>query len=301
MIYLLLSIAASTLIFVIFKLLAKYGINTLHAIVVNYSVACICGLLAYNGTINIYEIFNANWFLGAVGLGFLFIGIFNVMALTSQRNGLSVASVASKMSVIIPVIFGVYAYNEGVGFLKIIGIILALFAVYLTSLRSKTTENLAKGIWLPILLFFGSGIIDTSIKYMETTYLPDNGIPIFSATIFSIAFIIGICIILFNSIKKSSNPSEEKHVIHNKKTTSLLYVIIGGSALGVVNYLSIYYVLKALDHERLESSVIFTVNNVAIVMLTTLVGLFAFKEHISKINWLGILLAVISIALVTFA
>jgi len=299
LIYLLLSIAASTLIFIVFKLFSKFNINTLHAIVVNYVVAGLCGVFAYDGNINLGEIMNSDWFLGAVLLGFMFISIFNVMALTSQRNGLSVASVASKMSVIIPVIFGFYAYNESMGFQKVFGIALALIAVYLTSKNPKTTKNITKGLWLPIILFFGSGIIDTSIKYIETTYLPENGIPIFSATVFAFAFLIGIGLIAYNRIfSKAQLPIEDAQP---SKAKDRLKILFGGTCLGIVNYLSIYYVLKALDHESLESSVIFTVNNVAIVMLTTLIGLLVFKETISKTNWLGIALAIISIALVTFA
>ena len=287
MIYLLLSITASTLIFIIFKLLDKFNINTLQAIVVNYFAACLFGIWSYSEPLDISEIADSKWVFGALGLGILFIAIFNVMALTAQRNGLSVASVASKMSVIIPVVFGIYVYNEGVGAQKIIGIILALIAVYLTSVKSKTTSNVTKGLWLPIVLFFGSGVIDTSIKYIETTYISENGIPIFSATIFAFAFIIGSSVLIFKSVKKP------------KKMP--LKAIVAGSLLGVVNYFSIYYLLKALNHESLESSTLFTVNNVAIVMVSTLLGLLVFKESISKTNWFGIALAVISIVLVTLA
>ena len=116
MIYLLLSILASTLIFVIFKLFERHRINTLQAIVVNYFTACIAGVLSYNQTISISEITNSNWFLGALFLAFLFIAVFNLMALTAQQNGLSVAAVAGKMSVVIPVIFGIYVYKESLGF-----------------------------------------------------------------------------------------------------------------------------------------------------------------------------------------
>ena len=238
MIYLLLSITASTLIFIIFKLLDKFNINTLQAIVVNYFTACLFGIWSYDKPLNVGEILESKWLFGAIGLAFLFIAVFNVMALTAQRNGISVVSVASKMSVIIPVIFGIYAYNEGVGAQKIIGIILALIAVYLTSVRPKTTSNLAKGLLLPILLFFGSGIIDTSIKYIETTYISENGIPIFSATIFAFAFIIGLVILIYKSIKKSMKFP--------------LKAIVAGSVLGIVNYFSIYYLLKALNHESLR-------------------------------------------------
>jgi drug/metabolite transporter (DMT)-like permease len=287
LIYLLLSITASTLIFIIFKLLDRYNIDILQTIVVNYFIACVFGIWSYDQPLNIGEVLNAKWLFGAIGLGFLFIAIFNVMALTAQRNGLSVASVASKMSVIIPIIFGIYVYHEGVGAQKIIGILLALIAVYLTSVKAKTTSNITKGLWLPIILFIGSGIIDTSIKYLETTYVSEHGIPIFSATIFAFAFVIGSSILLYKSIKAP------------KKFP--LKTLFAGSILGIVNYFSIYYLLKALNHESLESSTLFTVNNVAIVMVSTLLGLLVFKETISKTNWLGIALAVVSILLVTLA
>ena len=241
----------------------------------------------YDKPIDVNTIISSKWIYGAIGLGFLFIAIFNVMALTAQRKGLSVASVASKMSVIIPIIFGIYVYNESVGAQKIIGIVLALISVYLSSVKSKSISNPTKGLWLPILLFFGSGVIDTSIKYIETTYLPDNSIPIFSATIFAFAFVIGSSILIFRAIKKPF--------------TFPLKTIIGGAFLGITNYYSMYYLLKALNHESLESSTLFTVNNVAIVMTTTLLGLMFFKENISKINWVGIILAILSIVIVTLA
>ena len=287
MIYLLFSIASSTIILILFKLFDRYNVNTLQAIVVNYITACATGILSYNATIHIDEITSSKWFFGALTLGFLFIAIFNVMALTTQRNGLSVASVASKMSVIIPVIFGIYVYKEGVGAQKIIGIVLALVAVYLTSIKSKSSVNSNKGLILPILLFLGSGIIDTSIKYLETTYVAKNGIPIFSATIFFFAGIIGIGILIHRAITKSI-----KIQVKN---------IVGGIALGIVNYYSIYFLLKALQFEGIESSTIFTVNNVAIVMLSTLIGLVLFREKIYTKNWIGIAIAIISIVLVTLA
>jgi drug/metabolite transporter (DMT)-like permease len=287
LIYLILSILASTAIFVVFKLFERFKINTLQAIVINYITACCCGLLSYEGTINISETSNSKWFLGAILLGFLFISVFNLMALTAQRHGLSVASVAGKMSVMIPVVFGIHVYAESISVQKIFGIVLALIAVYLTAIKAKSSINIRQSLWLPFLLFLGSGVIDTSIKYLETTYVPENGIPIFSATIFGCAAIIGILILIIMKLKNT--------FVFNVKN------VFGGIILGIINYFSIFFLLRALQFEGLESSTLFTVNNVAIVMVSTLVGLFLFKESISKKNWFGISLAIISILLVTLA
>lgn len=287
MIYLLLSILASTGIFICFKLFDRFKLNTLLAIVVNYISACVFGLFIYESPINIQDVIAAKWFYGAFFLGILFISIFHVMALTAQRNGLSVVSVASKMSVVIPVIFGFYVYHESAGIQKIIGILLALVAVYLASLKSEKKGKLSKNLLLPTILFFGSGVIDTSIKYLETTYVPENGIPIFSASIFCSAAFFGILTLSYKAFKNQFSFDFKS--------------VIGGILLGVINYGSIYFLLKALHLEGLESSSVFTVNNVAIVMISTLLGLLIFKEHLSRKNWIGISFAILSIALVTLA
>ncbi|WP_179345309.1 DMT family transporter [Winogradskyella ursingii] len=283
MIYLLLSVLSSTAIFVLFKLFTKYNVNTLQAIVVNYFVAFGCGIFFTKNSLTVSEIVASNWFFGALFLGFMFIAIFNVMALTAQKNGLSVASVASKMSVVIPVIFGIYVFKESAGAQKITGIILALFAVYLTSIKKKENADLSKAIYLPILLFLGSGIIDTSINY----FAPDDNISLFSATIFAIAAVIGTCILIYKQLALKSKFE--------------FRCIPLGALLGFVNYSSIYFLLMALRIKDLESSTLFTVNNVAIVAFSTLVGLMLFKEKISVKNWIGIAIALLSITLVTLA
>ena len=279
------SIISSSLLFVLFKSFQLKKINTFQAIVVNYFTAAIVGISLSAEDFNYGNTVGSDWFVGAILLGILFISIFNLMAKTAQINGLSVASVASKMSVIIPVIFGFYVYNEEAGFIKVIAILLALIAVYLASIKNEKKIDFKKHLSYPILLFLGSGVIDTSIKFIETTYVAENGIPLFSATIFLIAGSIGI--ILSVGFKKTFGFKND------------IKTIIAGIILGIVNYSSIYFLLKALNNKHLESSSIFTINNVAIVMTTSLIGLLFYKESLSKKNWLGISLAIISIMLIS--
>lgn len=286
MIYLLLSILASTIIFIIFKLFEKFQINIFQAIVVNYCIAFTTGILSYNGTITISQLPNLDWFYYTLILGALFIIVFNLMAITTQKSGLSVVSVATKMSVVVPVLFGLLYYNESLGTVKLIGIAIALIAVYLTSNKSKQgiTVN-RKSIVLPILVFIGSGIIDTSIKFLEDTYVANNDVPLFSAIIFLAAAIIGFIFIIIQIIRGSFN-FEFKN-------------IIAGICLGVPNYFSIYFLVKTLRSDILESSGIFAINNVSIVALSTFAGIFIFKEKLIRKNWIGIALAILSIVLIS--
>ena len=288
MIALALSILSSTMIFVVFKLFSRFKINTLHAIVFNYVTACFCGIILQENVVNITEIPHYSWFPFALGLGALFITVFNLMALTTQRSGLSVVSVATKMSVVIPILFGLLYYKESLDVFKILGIILALAAVYLTSL--KTQEGLKikpTNFIFPVLVFLGSGIIDTTLKYLEGEYIAKNDVPIFSGTIFAMAAVIGFFILIFQA-------SKGNFMFQLKN-------IVGGIALGIPNYFSVYFLVQALRSDILESSGVFTVNNVAIVMISTLLGILLFKEKLLPKNWIGIGLAVLGILLIALS
>lgn len=107
---------------------------------------------------------------------------------------------------------------------------------------------------------------------------------LFSTTIFALAGTIGIFILIVQAVMR-------KLRITGKN-------ILGGIILGIPNYFSIYFLVLALRSEGFESSVVFTLNNVAIVLLSTLLGILLFKERLLPKNWLGILLAIISILLV---
>ena len=284
MFYLLLSVLFASLLFVVFKLFSVYKVNTLQAITVNYIIAFSLGIFMSEVPVKLIETPNKPWFFWAIFLGFLFIIIFFIMALTAQKNGLSVASVAGKMSVVIPVIFGIIIYKESVGFLKIVGVVLALFAVYLSSAKKETQPTQFKNLLFPLLLFIGSGTIDTSLKFVEKNYVSKEETPLFLATIFGTAFLMGSFYLLYQIVKK--------RVLFQSRN------VLAGLVLGIVNYYSMIFLLKALQTKGVESSVIFTVNNVAIVLFTTVLALIFFKEKLIKKNWIGIVLSVISILLV---
>ncbi len=286
MIFLLLSILFSTGLFVIFKYFGIYKIDVLKAIFVNYIVAFSMGFFFAERQIPISEIYLQPWFSGALFLGALFVSIFFVMAMTAQENGVSVTSISGKMSVVVPVFFGIILYNESVTFLKIVGIIMALIAVYLSSVKEEKSEKNGT-LLFPILLFIGSGTIDTLLKYVQENYVADEDVSIFSGSLFGIAGVFAFFILVIKTIKKRASFGYKN--------------IIAGIILGVPNYYSIIFLIKALQNKNFESSTLFTINNVAIVVVSTLIGLFFFKEKFSIKNKVGVAIAILGIILVTIA
>ena len=286
MIYLILSILFNSVLFVIIKLFAKYNIDALQALVINYLVAFLVGLFFLDNHFVPAEIISYDWFKGSLFLGFVFISTFYSTTITSQRNGLSVASVASKMSVIIPITLGVILYDETLNFIKIIGIILALVAVYFTSKKETGEIKKVDGLLFPILVFLGAGTIDSSLKYLQTFHVPANQIGLFSSITFFCAFSVGILTILFLSIFGKIQFSSRN--------------ILGGITLGLPNYFSLYFLVRMLESKVFESATLFTIHNIAIVIVSTFIGILFFKERISMRNAFGIGLALFALFLVTY-
>jgi drug/metabolite transporter (DMT)-like permease len=284
MIYLLLSILTSSSLLIIFKYFERNKVQNDEAIIVNYFTAFALGLII-NGGYNINETIQAVWLPNAILLGLVFVLIFNVMALTSQRNGVAIASVANKMSVLIPIVFSIVIYKDSVGIQKILGIALACIGLYLSVWQEKSNELKASaGVWLPILLFFGSGFIDTLLKYTQEMYLTENDTLHFVPIIFLVAGSLG----LVHKILKWEIRFKAKNVLW-------------GVLLGVPNYLSVYFLVKTLEIKGFESSVIFPVNNMGIVAVASIASYFILKERLAAKNKIGILLCIVSIGIIFFS
>jgi hypothetical protein len=104
MIFLLLSIVFSTLTVSFFKLFERKGVHTFHAIVVNYLTCGIIGSFFVKNPFYTSAFWTSPWLIYTLILGFLFISIFYLIALTAQKISVSASMVAAKLSVVIPVL-----------------------------------------------------------------------------------------------------------------------------------------------------------------------------------------------------
>lgn len=287
MLYLFLSIVINALLFVIFKYFSIYKVNNLHAIVVNYFVAFLVGFFFDKSDFSMAVLPEKPWFTGTLFLGVLFITFFNVIALTTQKTGLSVVSISSKMSVVVPVIFAFILYNDHITLLKIVGILMALLALYMVTKKTASLSVEKKYLYLPVLLFAGTGLIDTLFKYIELHFVKPDETYIFSAIIFLTAGVSGVIFLIVTSCFKP--------IIFKLKS------LIAGVILGIPNFFSVYFLLEALKTNGLESSYVYPVNNVGIVLLSTLFGILLFNEKLTNFNKIGILIAISGIVLMNIA
>ena len=284
MIYLLLSILSSTAIAVIFKLMDRQKVALLPVIVLNYFSAFAAGFLLFKGTPSLAYILNSDWLYIAIVIGSLLIIGFYLIGYTTQKAGIAITTIANKMSVIIPISFSIFYFAEPMSFLKAIGIVLALISVLLAVYKKKQVEK-SRFSLLPIIMFLVVGIIDATVKLAQHSYVSEEDVSLFTSLSFGLAGIIGIT----------------SMAIQNKQWRSFTSsrVWIYGILIGLANFGSIYFLILALNHSALDSSIVYGVNNMGIILISIGLAVAFFTERLSKLNLLGVIFALISIAILT--
>lgn len=258
----------------------------------NYLTCAILGSFISSSFI-FKDTLNKPWFTWAILVGFTFVTLLNIIAITAQKISVAVASVANKLSLVIPFIFSIFLYNEKATTLKIVGVLLALAGVLLTSLpgKNKKASSVSSPIApalkfiLPAVLFIGSGLLDTMMKYVQTNYLKGDENE-YSASLFSTAALIALVALPFY-LKIKKEPFDYRSML-------------AGILIGVPNYFSIWFLLRVLKKFNNNSTAIIPINNMGIVLVSSIAAWFIFKEHISFINWIGIVVSLGAIALIAF-
>ncbi len=285
MLYLFFSILSSTAVVVIFKFIERHRVNTFNAIIINY-VAALCLGFGLNRTGTLSDITFETWLGPAIVIGILFVVMFYVIGLTAQKVGVTVSSVAGKMSVVIPVIFSIAYYSEPLGPVKVAGLVLALLALVFSSIRHKSVKIPPRYALLPFILFIGSGIVDSMVKYTQEEHIDDTNIFLFSAVLFTCSAFSGL-------VARGLTKTPFRTLLKGK--TLLL-----GTLLGISNWGTLFFFVNALNHSPFDSSVVFALNNIGIVALTAFSAIIIFREKLTKLNWLGIILSFIAIYILAF-
>ena len=289
MIDILLTIVTFSLMLMLFKYFEKYNVNNLQAIIINYFVASSLSIFSiyHNGKeFKLMEIIQSDYIYPAISIGILFIITFNLLAFGTQKVGIATATVSNKMSMIIPVVLGIYLFEENFSFLNFIGLLTAIIAIYLTSTNKGKLNFNKKYLFIIILIFFGQGIADGILNWTQETILNQSNSLEFFTSIFFLAGFFGLLYFFYITTK-------DKIEIKSKN-------VFWGVMLGIPNFFTLYFFINALKSGVFESSQIFPIVNMGIIILSALAGLILFKEKISFMKCIGLALAIFAIALITY-
>ena len=281
MYFLIAAITFSSLIVLTFKLFDRFKIDILQAVVVNYLVAIGYGLLTSPSVPGFGEMASMDWFPYALANGLFFILVISTFGLSTQRVGIALTSVSSKMSVVWPVLLGWLVLGDNITWVRMAGIAAALVAFYLTFRKKGEPLFSRNRAWLPLLLFLSTGINDSLMKYAEQRHMGQHQTT-YLLVVFAMALMLGLTLLIW------------KH-LQNRRPHYHWRNLIGGIALGIFNWLSTLMMIKAMA--SFDSSVLFPVFNASIVTIAALLGYFFFRERLKPVNWIGIGLALAAIVL----
>ncbi|MCW8309793.1 EamA/RhaT family transporter [Sphingobacterium sp. InxBP1] len=288
MIFVLFSVICSVTVAVLLKVAKQNNIETKQVIVWNYPVAvALCyfvlqpDLLAFswrNLPLSLYGVLAA-----------LLPGMFICIALSIRYSGLVKTEVAQRLSLFIPLLASFFLFNEQLHGNKALGIGVGLLAIVCSFSWQKASISAGKisgryGSLYPLLVFIGMGIIDILFKQVAL----HGTIPYVSAMfiIFVMAMLIAFGMLLY--------------FLGVEKQRFSIPAVGYGVVLGTFNFCNILFYMKAHRALPENPSVVFTGMNIGVISLGALVGVLFFKERLSRLNYLGVVLSMVSVLIIAY-
>ena len=276
LIYIIISILASVSVSVLLKIARNQNIDIAQAVAFNYPIAVLLSFIFLKPNFTDFQIDKSWWIFASLGI--LLPTVFIVMGKSVQNAGIVKSDAAQRLSLILTLMVAYFFWNESFSTQKIMGVGLALVALFFLLIKKEKSNKKNSQIWLWLLgVWAGYGIIDLMFKIISK--ISGNA---FSTTLtlsFLLAAILIFLYLFFNKTK------------FNRSS------ILGGILLGILNFTNIYTYIKAHQFLGESPSLVFTGINIGVIALGTVVGIFIFKEKLNRFNYVGIGLALLAIVL----
>ncbi|MDR7211131.1 DMT family transporter [Flavobacterium piscis] len=281
MLFLVLSIICSVAVGVIFKITRSYNCNPFQIIAFNYVVAIALCYFIFSPNINEIDS-KAPWNI-YLAIGILLPVVFQFLILSIKHMGIVKTDAAQRLSLFIPILAAWFVFNEDFNLYKIIGLIIGFVALLL--ILNKPSANTQSKWIFPAIVLIGFGIIDVLFKLIALyTALP------YTTSLF-IVFDIALAVSLFVVVYESAI----------KKVRLEYKNFLFGILVGIFNFGNILFYLKAHKAFSENPSTVFAGMNMGVIILGTFVGVFFFKEKLSKINLAGLFFALIAIVFIVIS
>ena len=274
----------NVIVSILLKFAKAQGFDALQMIVWNYASASVLCFLWFKPDLQHVSIINTPWWL-IIALGVLLPSVFLCLAKSLQYAGIVKTEIAQRLSVVLSLLAAFFIFQEQFNTLKIIGIVLGVFAVLsllFSHQHDKTGQSSTKQYMLYLaLVWFGYALIDVLLKY--TTGL---GLQFAVALnlIFICAFILSLAYIAMTT-----------KTVGNRKN------ILAGMGLGLLNFANIALYVKAHMLLKDTPAIVFAGMNILVVVLGALSGLIIFKEKLTPTTALGLTLGLASVICLGYA
>ncbi len=280
-IFVLLSSASSVLIAHFLKSAEDRNLNTVRVLTVNYLVAASVAFATSGARIQTPDALVES--APAIGLaaivGFIFIANFFIYSKSVYHNGVGISVAAMRISLILPVLLSTLWYLDLLTAGQWAGVLLVFVTLYLLlPNKRKMLKEPFSAAWLLVLLFLGTGFGDASLKIYEEDFSSYLNKEQFMGYVFLTAFIIGLTVAIWRKgwvLKRSE--------------------ILFGVAIGIPNLYSAIFLIEAL--ERMNGAVVYSSVNILTVVGATILGIMRWGDRLTRLQWAGIALTVISILL----
>lgn len=281
MLFLVLSILCSVIVGVIFKINRKYKSNPTQIVAFNYITAL--ALCYFTFSPDLTEVHaNAPWNIYFL-VGILLPVVFLFLAASIQHMGIVKTDSAQRLSLFIPILAAWFIFHEEFNTYKVIGILIGFIAL-LFILRKPSQNTQTKWIY-PAVVLAGFGLIDILFKQIALfTTLPYTT-SLF--IVFVISLVFAVLIVLYQIVVKKIK-FESKNILF-------------GALVGIFNFGNILFYLKAHKAFAENPSTVFAGMNMGVIILGSLVGVLFFREKLSKMNFLGLILALTAIILIVLS
>ncbi|MFH6942982.1 EamA family transporter [Flavobacterium sp. FlaQc-50] len=281
MLFLILSIFCSVIVGVIFKVTRKYATNPTQIVAFNYVFALSLCYITFSPDLSAVNS-AAPWGIYFL-IGVLLPVIFLFLVASIRHMGIVKTDTAQRLSLFIPILAAWFIFKEEFNTYKVIGLIIGFLALLL--ILKKQTENTENKWIYPAVVLLGFGVIDILFKQIALyTTLPYTT-SLF--VVFAIALVVALSIVGYEVVVKRGK-LESKNILF-------------GALVGLFNFGNILFYLKAHQAFSDNPSTVFAGMNMGVIILGSLIGLLFFKEKLSKINFVGIILALIAIILIVMS
>ncbi|MBO6524338.1 MAG: DMT family transporter [Balneolaceae bacterium] len=275
--YISLSVGCSLTIAHFLKVAEQSKSRVLNVLCINYLVAaCISFFITDDPLVNVPEL-PPQVLILAIFLGVVFIANLFLYSASLNKIGMGISIAAMRMSLVIPIAVSIFIYGESIAGIKYFGIVLVFISLYLLLPKLKVNQSkVSVDFIFPILLFVMTGIADTSLKVFESEFAGILSEYTFLGMIFFSSFVLGMMVLAY-----------KKELSFSRKE------ILNGIIIGVANLYSSFFLILAL-HE-IFGSLVFSITNVANVILGALIGFVVWKDKLSTKQKAGLILALTSI------